>query len=145
MNAHRSHRLADQAVVDQLDARLDAGTQKRIRSAPDAQPFPPRQIQHLPAFFEGDGQRLLRIDVFAGFKRLNRHPGVRLRHRQVDDETDVGIGQKLVDGAGAHAVSGGLLPRPVGVDVRAGDHFQAVKPSAVLQVNLADENVRDDS
>jgi hypothetical protein len=62
-----------------------------------------------------------------------------MRHRQVQDDVHPSPFEKVGDAPGAgHAVLRGLLPRPLLVEVRAGDHLEVLRGAAVLQINVAD-------
>ncbi len=58
----------------------------------------------LLALLQREHERLFRIDVLAGFEDRLRNGEMRIRDRQVDDDIDLVIGKKLVDGLRLDAV-----------------------------------------
>ena len=85
--------------LDQLATGLDAAAEKRVGRTTRAQTLLLRQGQNSLPIRLVDGEGFFGVGMFPGVENLLVHAGVDLRHRQVDDDLDVGITQQLVDGA----------------------------------------------
>ena len=90
-------RPADRAFVDQLAGGLVAAAEEGVGRAADAQTpcLAPRPAA-LRASGEVDAERLLRMHVLAGGDRLQADLDMGERHRQVDDDLDVGVGEQAL-------------------------------------------------
>ena len=89
-------------------------------------------------------QRLLAVDVLAGFKRGERYFGVRLGNGQVEDDVDIVALQKIGDADGNDAMTVGLTLGGLGVDVGAGDDVNVAKELRVDEVDFGDVAAADD-
>jgi hypothetical protein len=142
----RADRLADPAVVDELAAGLDAAAEEGVRRAADAHAFGLRRRQQRPALFAGDGQRFFVVDGFPRLHRRHRHVVVRVGDGEVDDDLDVGIGEKFVHRAGARdTMLLRLRARLIHDEVRAGDRVQDFEDFVCLQIDAADVAAADDA
>ena len=70
---------------------------------------------------------------------------MRIRDRQVDDDVDLWIGEKLIDGLGLDAIFGGPGLRRSRIDVGAGDNLQAAKQRRQREVGGGDIAASDDA
>ena len=92
-------RGADPAVVDHLATGLDAGPEKGVGRAAQAQTLVASQLDLAAAVLPGHRQRLLVVHVFARLQCRQRHLRVGLGNGQVDHDIDLWISQQLVDAA----------------------------------------------
>src|SRR5438270_5557040 len=86
---------ADQAIVDRFACRLNARSEDRIRSTPDAYIGRSRRLEYLAALTGRSREWLLAIDAFAGANRLESDVRVRCRDGQVEDDVHLVVGQQL--------------------------------------------------
>ena len=90
--------LADGAFVDQLARGLVRAAEEGVGRAADPHALGLRRVDQLARLGDGDAERLLRMDVLAGGDGLQADLDMRLRHGQVEDDLDRGIGEQRVDG-----------------------------------------------
>ena len=126
-------RLANPPIIDQLAAGLMPTAEKRIGRSADQQPLLLGQIQHGLCLFALYGQRLFVVHALAGLQRLQRDAAVRLGHRQVDNDFNRLVSQKLFNRAGTRYVKlFRSLFGALAIQVGAGSYFNIAKGLAGL-------------
>ncbi len=96
-------RFADRALVDQVDAGLDPGPEKRVRRRPEPEILRGGELDQFAALVAGQRQRFLAEDMFAGFEGLLGDRVMSRRRAQVNHQVDRGIGKDLGQGFHGHA------------------------------------------
>ena len=82
-----------------------------------------------------DGEGFFGVGMFPGVENLLVHAGVDLRHRQVDDDLDVGITQQLIDGAAPVDLELlGALLREGNIEIRTGHQVEDLEDPAPLEI-----------
>ena len=139
-------RLADCAVVDKFAARLKPAAEERIRGAAERDALLPGSLKDERGVLDLDRKRFLVVDVFAGRDDGQAHVGMGLWDREVEDDLDVGAGEKLVDGQHLRHSELGCSALGLGhVDIRARQDLDAGHPRQVGQVLAADDATTDDA
>lgn len=117
--------LADQPGVDRVPRGLHGAAQESVGSRAQQASAARRGFEDGPALLDGDGERLLRVDVLSGVQRGDGGLRVELRRRDVDDDLDAVVGEKFgVVPPFRDAEFGGGLLGAGRVDVGDADHFQ---------------------
>src|SRR5579885_2186843 len=95
-----SDRSTDLAFIDQLDAGLDAASQKGIGSATDAQTSGPGCVQECLPLCPVDGEWLFAVGRFTSLKDGCTDFNMSLRNRQVDNNLNLRVRKQFFDATG---------------------------------------------
>src|SRR5690606_3008812 len=92
-----------------------------------------------------EGEGLFGVDVFAGLERAGVYGGVGGGDGEVENEIDVGRGEKLVDRERADAMFAGLGLGTSGIEVGAGDDLDEIIPGGTGEILIADYAATDET
>ncbi|OQB29016.1 MAG: hypothetical protein BWY09_03085 [Candidatus Hydrogenedentes bacterium ADurb.Bin179] len=137
---------ADPPVINDFTRGLYPGAQHRVRRAPHAQVlFGGLFKQRLPLLTR-QGQRLFVINMLAGLNGRESNGGMRLRHRNVEDNIHITACQEFFRCQHVqYAVLFCLVPCGGFDNVSAGRNHNGVKPFSPLEIKVRNVAAADDA
>ncbi len=131
-------RLADRAGVDELARGLLRAAEEGVRRGADAHALRLRRLDQLLRLGGGDAERLLAVHMLAGRDGAEADLDMGLRHREVDDDLDRGIGEHRVDRHRLEPELGGARLGRCLVQVGDATHVEDRETPRRLEIGRAD-------